>query len=84
MVKMESLQDCDQQTWATQETSIVSTKHQIARVERKKVNGNNDEVSLHSQFLLRLRRLQDVDKVLQVVEILRPGQAAAHGAHHLH
>lgn len=84
MIKMESLQDCNQQTWATQETSIMSKTHQIAGFIRMKLIGNSDEISLHSQFLLRLRRLQDVDKVLQVVEILRPGQAATHGAHHLH
>lgn len=49
-----------------------------------KLVGDSDEVSLHSQFLLRLRRLQDVDKVLKVIEILGPGQAAAYSAHHLH
>lgn len=31
---MESFQDCDQQTWAAKETSIMSTKHQIAGLER--------------------------------------------------
>lgn len=37
-----------------------------------------------SQLLLNLRCLQDVDKVFQVVQVLGPGQLAAHRAHNLH
>lgn len=48
------------------------------------VHGGVNWASPDGQFLLRLARLQDVDEVLQVVEVLGPGEPATHGSNHLH
>lgn len=50
----------------------------------KRVKRAEPTVPPDSQFLLGLRRLQDVDEVFQVVEVLGPCQPAAHCSHHLH
>lgn len=80
MIKMESLQDCDQQT------SAGEMKVNVNQIANGPVTVKKAEPTVppDSQFLLGLHRLQDVDEVFQVVEVLGPSQPAAHCSHHLH
>lgn len=83
MVKMESLQNCDQQTV---KNTRQKKKGWCPKVSIKliKVVSNKKRATPDSQLLFNESCLQDVDEVFQVIEVFGPGQPAAHCTHHLH
>lgn len=87
MVKMESLQNCDQQTVKnTTQKKKGGAGGDFLKVSIKliKVVSNKIRATPDSQLLFNESCLQDVDEVFQVIEVFGPGQPAANCTHHLH